>query len=198
MGKNYTIMKGINIFLADGFEDIEALATCDVLRRGGLQVELVSIKSDTAVSSSHGVDIDAEWALEDLELSSAGTNESDVMIFPGGMPGSKSLAACKPLIKAMKSHYAAGGTVAAICAAPGLVLSQLDDVKGVEFTCFDGFEPALEAKGAVFTPKPAVRSGRIITGRSAGHALAFALEILGAIAPEKVEEVKHALFLQTL
>ena len=191
-------MKGINIFLADGFEDVEALATCDVLRRGGLQVELVSIKSDTLVTSSHGVDIDAEWALEDLETAAFNTGAEDVMIFPGGMPGSKSLAACKPLIKAMKAHYAAGGTVAAICAAPGLVLSQLEDLKGVEFTCFDGFQDALEAKGAVFTPKPSVRCGRIITGRSAGHAIAFALEILGAIDPDKVEEVKHALFLDTI
>ena len=191
-------MRGINIFLADGFEDMEALATCDVLRRGGLPVELVSIKSDTAVSSSHGVDIDAEWVLEDLDLSTAGTGPMDVMIFPGGMPGSKSLASCKPLIKAMKEHYAAGGMLAAICAAPGLVLSQLDDVKGMQFTCFDGFEGALEAKGAVFTPKPAVRSGRIITGRSAGHAVAFALEILAALNPDKVGEVRHSLFLDTL
>ena len=191
-------MKGINLFLADGFEDIEALATCDILRRAGLQVELVSIKSDTVVTSSHGVDVDAEWVLEDLEIMHSGTDESDVMIFPGGMPGSKSLASCKPLIKAMKQHYAAGGTVAAICAAPGLVLSQLDDLKGVEFTCFDGFEQALIDKGAIFTPKPAVRCGRIITGRSAGHALSFALEIVAAVAPDALEDVRHALFLQTV
>lgn len=191
-------MKGINIFLADGFEDIEALATCDILRRAGLQVELVSVKSDTMVTSSHGVDVDAEWLLEDLEIMHAGTNESDVMIFPGGMPGSKSLAGCKPLIKAMKQHYAAGGTVAAICAAPGLVLSQLDELNGVEFTCFDGFEQPLIDKGAIFTPKPAVQCGRIITGRSAGHALSFALQIVAAVAPDSLEEVRHALFLQTL
>ncbi len=190
-------MKGINIFLADGFEDMEALATCDVLRRAGLQVELVSIKSDTAVTSSHGVDIDAEWVLEDMETVTAGVSEADVMIFPGGMPGSKSLASCKKLIQAMKAHYKAGGTLAAICAAPGLVLSQLDDVKGLEFTCFDGFEQPLVDKGAVFSPKPAVRSGRIITGRSAGHAVAFALKIVEALVPDRLEEVRHSLFLET-
>ena len=190
-------MKGINIFLADGFEDMEALATCDVLRRAGLQVELVSIKSDTAVTSSHGVDIDAEWVLEDMETVTAGVSEADVMIFPGGMPGSKSLASCKKLIQAMKAHYKAGGTLAAICAAPGLVLSQLDDVKGLEFTCFDGFEQPLVDKGAVFTPSPAVRSGRIITGRSAGHAVAFALKIVEALVPDRLEEVRHSLFLET-
>ena len=190
-------MKGINILLADGFEDMEALATCDVLRRAGLQVELVSIKSDTAVTSSHGVDVDAEWVLEDMETVTAGVSEADVMIFPGGMPGSKSLASCKKLIQAMKAHYKAGGTLAAICAAPGLVLSQLDDVKGLEFTCFDGFEQPLVDKGAVFTPRPAVRSGRIITGRSAGHAVAFALKIVEAIVPDRLEEVRHSLFLET-
>ena len=190
-------MKGINIFLADGFEDMEALATCDVLRRAGLQVELVSIKSDTAVTSSHGVDVDAEWVLEDMETVTAGVSEADVMIFPGGMPGSKSLASCKKLIQAMKAHYKAGGTLASICAAPGLVLSQLDDVKGLEFTCFDGFEQPLVDKGAVFTPRPAVRSGRIITGRSAGHAVAFALKIVEVLVPDRLEEVRHSLFLET-
>ena len=187
-------MKGINIFLADGFEDVEALGTCDVLRRAGLQVELISIKDDTLVTSSHGVDIDTEWVFSDMETLGTATAE-DIMIFPGGMPGSKSLAGCKKLIQAMKAHYKEGGTLAAICAAPGLVLSQLDDVQGVEFTCFEGFQDALIAKGAIYNPKPAVRSGRIITGRSAGHALSFALEIVAAVAPEKVEDVRHALYL---
>ncbi len=191
-------MKGINIFLADGFEDMEALGTCDVLRRAGLPVELVSIKKDLAVTSSHGVEIEAEWILEDMETGPGGTTEADVMIFPGGMPGAKSLAACKPLIKAMKAHYKDGGTLAAICAAPGLVLSQLDDVKGLEFTCFDGFEQSLVDKGAVFTPKPSVRCGRIITGRSAGHAVNFALSIVEALVPDALGQVRHSLFLDTL
>ncbi len=191
-------MKGINIFLADGFEDMEALATCDVLRRAGLPVDLVSIKSDTPVTSSHDVEIDAEWVFEDMETGGGGTTASDVMIFPGGMPGASSLAGCKKLIQAMKDHYKAGGTLAAICAAPGLVLSQLDNVKDLEFTCFDGFEQALIDKGAVFTPKPAVRCGRIITGRSAGHAVSFALEIVAALAPDRLEDVRHALFLNTI
>ncbi|MBR4809256.1 MAG: DJ-1/PfpI family protein [Bacteroidales bacterium] len=187
-------MKGINIFLADGFEDIEALGTCDVLRRAGLQVELISIKNDTMVTSSHGVDIDAEWVFEDMEIF-GGTTARDIMIFPGGMPGSMSLASCKKLIQTMKAHYREGGMLAAICAAPGLVLSQLDDVKGLEFTCFEGFQDALVNKGAVYNPKPAVRSGRIITGRSAGHALSFALEIVAALEPDRVDDVRHSLYL---
>ncbi|MBR5905926.1 MAG: DJ-1/PfpI family protein [Bacteroidales bacterium] len=192
-------MKGVNIFLADGFEDVEALATNDVLRRGGIDVNIISIYDETSVESSHGITVEADQILENVNLGAAGTTQADVMIFPGGMPGTRNLAACEPLMEAMKAHYAAGGTVAAICAAPGLVISQLGDaLKGKEVTCFDGFEANLEAEGAVFVPRPAVRSGRVITGRSAGHAVSFALEILGLLAPEKVEQVRHAMYLKTI
>lgn len=189
-------MKGVHIFLADGFEDIEALGTYDVLCRGGVRPVLVGIGDDPFAATSHRVTVGVENFLSEMEISHEGTTESDVMIFPGGMPGSRSLASCKPLIKLMKEHYAAGGSLAAICAAPGLVLSQLDDVDGLEFTCFDGFETALIEKGAEFNPKPAVRCGRIVTGRSAGYALDFAMEILSLVKDaETVEAVRHALYL---
>ena len=191
-------MKGVNIFLADGFEDVEALATYDVLRRGGVDVSLVALTDDPQVESSHGVLVTAEAFLPELDTDHADTTAEDVMIFPGGMPGSRSLAACAPLIDLMRNHIAAGGTLAAICAAPGLVLSQLKRayLENVRFTCFEGFQDALIAKGAVFTPAPAVRSGRIVTGRSAGHAIAFALEILRGIKGDEVAaDVQHALFL---
>lgn len=189
-------MKGVNIFLADGFEDVEALGTNDVLRRGGIRTNLIAISDDPFVVSSHGVTIGVDSFLSEMELSHEGTTLRDVMIFPGGMPGSKHLAGCKTLIKAMKDHYRAGGTVAAICAAPGLVLSQLDDWEGKVFTCFDGFGDKPGAKGGLFVPKPAVTDGQIITGRSAGHAIAFALEILKRVKGEKeAADVTHAMFL---
>lgn len=189
-------MKGVNIFLADGFEDIEALGTNDVLRRGGVQTRLIAINDNPFVQSSHGITIGVDEFLPEMEICHSGTTAKDVMIFPGGMPGSKSLAACKPLVKAMKEHFAAGGSLAAICAAPGLVLSQLDDFKGIEFTCFDGFESYLIEKGGIFKSEPSVRSGRIITGRSAGHAISFGLEILRMLKDdETMEAVRHAMFL---
>ena len=192
-------MKGVNIFLVDGFEDIEALAANDVLVRGGVKTRLVSINDDPFVTSSHGVTIGVECSLADIDMDHAGTDRRDVMIFPGGMPGTRNLAACKPLIRAMKDHYAAGGTVAAICAAPGLVLGQLDGLDGVEFTCFDGFEDLPVSKGAVFTPRPAVSCGRIVTGRSAGHAVAFGLEVLSHIKDEEtVSKVDYAMHLTTI
>lgn len=190
-------MKGIYIFLADGFEDVEALGTNDVLRRAGLMTTLVGIGEEPFAQTSHGVLVGVEANLPFMEIDHEGTTEKDVLIFPGGMPGSKSLAACKPLVELMQEHYDAGGTVAAICAAPGLVLSQLNGIAGAEVTCFDGFEPYLEKAGAHFSPKPAICSGRIITGRSAGWALEFGLKIVEKVRPEKVDEVRHALYLKT-
>jgi 4-methyl-5(b-hydroxyethyl)-thiazole monophosphate biosynthesis len=191
-------MKGVNIFLADGFEDVEALATNDVLRRGGVDTRLVALTDDALIESSHGAMVLADSFLPELDTDQEGTTADDVMIFPGGMPGTRNLAACAPLIELMRAHYAAGGTVAAICAAPGLVLSQLgpEVLAGVAFTCFDGCEEAMVAAGARFTPAPAVRSGRIVTGRSAGHSVSFGLEILrGLKGDDAVAKVSHALYL---
>ena len=189
-------MKGVNIFLADGFEDTEALAANDVLRRAGIRTNLIAISDDPFVVSSHGITVGVEEFLSDAAMSAGGTPLRDVMVFPGGMPGTKNLAACKPLVKAMKAHYAAGGTVAAICAAPGYVLGQLDCWEGKVFTCFDGCEELPVSKGGMFVPKPAITDGQIITGRSAGHAIAFGLEIVKRVkGDQEAAKVAHSMFL---
>jgi len=189
-------MKGVNIFLADGFEEVEALGTADVLRRGGIDVRLISITDEPFVISSHNMTVGIDECFCDMDLSVGSVSEKDVMIFPGGMPGTKNLAACKPLIDEMNRHYAEGGTVAAICAAPGFVLGQLEGISGVPFTGFDGCETRAVEAGGVFIPKPAITSGRIITGRSSGHSLAFGLEILKKLAgEEKAAEVAYGMFL---
>ena len=194
-------MKGVYVFLADGFEDIEALATVDVLRRGGVDVKTVSIAEEPFVNSSHGISVGADMTYDDL-LEDAGNGrptEKDFFIFPGGMPGSRHLAECQPLISLMKEHYELGGSVAAICAAPGLVLSQLGEVlQGHEVTCFDGFEKALIENGARFVEHAAVHSGRVVTGRSSGHTIAFAMEILRTIKGEEtLAEVEWGMMLKT-
>lgn len=194
-------MKGVFIFLAEGFEDIEALATADVLRRGGVPVELVSITDEPFVVSSHrvAVGVDQTFDYFALNIDKGGTDEKDVMIFPGGMPGTRNLAGFDMLMEMMQEHYNDGGTVAAICAAPGLVLGQLNGIDGKRVTCFDGFEGYLREAGASFEPRPAITDGRVITGRSAGHAIAFGLEILKKIkGEEKAAEVRHALMLDTI
>ena len=193
-------MKGVIIFLAEGFEDVEALATCDVLRRGGVDVRIVSVTEDPFVVSSHGVAVGVDDTIDSFlpYVDMLGTDEKDVMIFPGGMPGTKNLAREESLMAMMQQHYDDGGTVAAICAAPGLVLGQLGDcLKGVSFTCFDGFEELPEKCGAVFSPKAAVSCGRIITGRSAGHAISFGLAILEKVTDNRTaEKTSNAMYLK--
>ena len=95
-------MKGVRIFLANGFEDMEALAVCDVLRRGEVDVKLVGVERGTVVSS-HGVNVVPDFCLEDLPEKEGAAGEKDVMIFPGGMPGSKTLAGCTRLIATRKA-----------------------------------------------------------------------------------------------
>ena len=189
-------MKGVHIFLADGFEDMEALATRDVLLRGGVEVLTVSINEDYMVESSHGQQVLADINWDNLEVMEPGTGPEDVMIFPGGMPGSRHLAEHAELMEILQDHWSRGGTVAAICAAPGLVVSQLPGLQGKRFTCFDGFEESLLAQGAVFTPESTVTDGSLITGRGAGHAVNFGLAILRHLKGEEaVTKVKAGLML---
>ena len=185
-------MKGIHLFLANGFEDMEALATRDVLVRGGVPVITVSITDEYLVESSHGLQVTADTSWADLEVMEPGTSAEDVMISPGGMPGSKNLAAHAELIEILQDHWARGGAVAAICAAPGLVVSQLPGLSGKRFTCFPGFEEARIGQGAVPEKEGVVTDGNLITGRSAGWAVEFGLAILsylkGADTAAKVRE----------
>ena len=192
-------MKGVFLFLADGFEDMEALATRDVLIRGGIEVRTVSVNEDPTVVSSHGVTLWTDMTYDEFCEETGGdapSGREDMMIFPGGMPGSRHLAEHADLMDRMKRHYASGGTVAAICAAPGLVVSQLDPLQGVRFTCFEGFQDPMLEKGAVYVPESVIVDGRIITGRGAGHAVNFGLHILAFLKGEETAaRVKAGLML---
>ncbi|MCQ2146038.1 MAG: DJ-1/PfpI family protein [Bacteroidales bacterium] len=191
-------MKGSYIFLANGFEETEALATLDVLRRGGLDVKTVSIHADKYVTGSHKISVVADMTYGEFKANVEfdGTDETDLMIFPGGMPGTKRLAENSELINLMRLHFLEGGTVAAICAAPGLVASQLPNLAGRKFTCFDGFEDAPIAKGAEYVKAPAVADGNLITGRGAGCAIDFGLAILAHVnGEEAAATVKHSMML---
>ena len=186
-------MNGIYIFLADGFEDMEAIATRDVLLRGGVDVQTVSINDDPFVTSSHGLTVSVDLTRDDFD-----DDKPAVMIFPGGMPGTKNLAADKALMALMRKCYAEGGVIAAICAAPGLVVSQLDEeaLSGKYFTCFEGFQDPMIAKGAVFMPDGAVVDGRLVTGRGAGHAVSFGLALVELLkGKETADRVRAGLML---
>ena len=192
-------MRGVFIFLAAGFEENEALAPLDVLRRGGVDVQTVSIDNERVVTSSHKVGVVADLTFEEFKKIAVfeGTDERQVMIFPGGMPGTKNLAENSELIEMMQRHYSEGGTLAAICAAPGLVISQLPSLEGKHFTCFDGFEDAPIARGGIYEKTPAVSDKNLITGRGAGCAIPFGLAILKLLkGDDTVKTVKRSLMLE--
>ena len=191
-------MKGIYIFLADGFEISEALTTVDMLRRGGVNVKTVSIYDDRIVTSSNRIPVIADMAFGEFRASTSfgPCLKTDVMIFPGGMPGSSNLAAFGKLMDIMQQHYAEGGTLAAICAAPSVVLGLLPGLEGKKMTCYDGFEEALTAKGVEYVKEGIVIDGNMITGRGPGWAVEFGLAILAHVKGQEVaDKVKAGLML---
>lgn len=160
----------IYIFLADGFEEIEALTPVDIFRRANLPTTTVSITANTTVIGSHNIPVIADTTLDQVNLSNA-----SLLLLPGGMPGTKYLGECKPLCDAVTAHAKAGKPTAAICAAPS-VLGKLGLLCGKEAICYPGFENALA--GASISPKKVVRDGNIVTAAGMGVALEFALECL--------------------
>ncbi|MBQ7324458.1 MAG: DJ-1/PfpI family protein [Clostridia bacterium] len=160
----------IYIFLADGFEEIEALTPVDVFRRANLPTTTVSIMESRTVMGSHNIPVIADKLFAEVDLSDA-----DLLLLPGGMPGTKHLGECKPLCDAVISHASAGKPTAAICAAPS-VLGKLGLLSGKEAICYPGFEDALV--GAAISKKKVVRDGNIVTAAGMGVALDFALECL--------------------
>ena len=191
-------MKGTYVFLADGFEISEALTTVNMLRRGGINVKTVSIYDDRIVTSSNRIPVIADMAFGEFKASTTfgPCLPSDVMIFPGGMPGSANLAAFGKLMDIMQQHYAEGGTVAAICAAPSVVLTLLPDLNGKKMTRYDGFEEAITAKGAKYIKEGVVTDGNVITGRGPGWAVEFGLAILAHVKGQEIaDKVKAGLML---
>ena len=179
-------MAVVYAFLADGLEEVECLATADVLIRAGVKVKLVSITGKKEVKGAHGFGIHADTLLHEIDPMKA-----DLLFLPGGMPGTKNLMACKPLCDALVQADAAGKRLAAICAAP-MVLGKLGLLKGRKATCYPSFEQYLE--GAECVSEPVVRDGNIITGMGPGAAMEFALTIVDLLAgKEKVDELVEAM-----
>lgn len=181
-------MKKAIVFLADGFEEMEALGTIDILRRGGIEVTTVSITSHPVVTGAHQVPVTADILLEKAILTGA-----DALILPGGMPGAANLDNCEAVKEALLQQYREGRIVAAICAAP-MVLGGLGLLKGRTATCYPGFEPKLI--GATVTGNAVEVSDHVITGKGPGLVMDFALQLVASIKSEAVaEEVAAGLLL---
>ncbi len=177
----------IYLFLAPGFEEIEALTTVDVLRRAGLPVTTVGIGS-RQITGSHSIPVTADVA--DTEVSDF--SDATGVILPGGLPGTNHLAASATVKAALQ--YAADHPnvlIAAICAAPS-VLGNNGLLRGLTATCYPGYEETL--LGAQPSDHAVVRDGRVITGKGAGVTVDFALEIVAALcSPEKAKSLKEAM-----
>lgn len=160
----------VAVFLADGFEEIEAISIIDVLRRGEVEVDTISISGQPEVKGGHDIIVQADQVFSKMEI-----HKYDVLVLPGGMPGTINLGKHKELCDLLISFSTEGKKIAAICAAPS-ILGQLKLLEGKEATCYPGFEKQLI--GCKVTNKNVVVSGNIITGKGAGVAIDFALELL--------------------
>jgi len=166
----------VYVFLADGFEEIEALAPVDILRRADIDVKTVSITDDYEVCGSHGIKVKADILFDQVG------NDAQMLILPGGMPGTLNLGNFEPLCDMLKK---ATCVVAAICAAPS-VFGQLGLLKGKKATCYPGFEDKLE--GAEISDSPVVVSGNVVTSRGAGTAHLFGFKLLEILKDKQTAE----------
>lgn len=175
-------MNKIYVFLADGFEEIEGLTVVDLVRRAGLDVETVSITGSKEINGAHGIRVLADRLFEEGSL-----NDGDMLVLPGGMPGTRTLQAHEGLKLLLLDYQARNKKISAICAAPS-VLGAHGLLQGKRATCYPGFEEKL--LGATAVEDRVVIDGNIITSRGLGTAIDFSLEIitlfLGKEASEKV------------
>ena len=179
-------MKKIFVFLADGFEEGEAVLPLDIMRRAGIDAVTVSINESRIVTSSHGLVV-----MADETISSVDASECDGVFLPGGMPGALNLSQSWK-VNEILVKTAQTGIVAAICAAPAVVLAPLGLLKGRNATCYPGCESY--APDTVFSSDGVVVDGNIVTAKSAGWALDLGLQLVSMLkGPEAAEKVRAAI-----
>ena len=158
------------VLLAEGFEEVEAITPIDFLRRAGIDVTAVAIGTQKMVTGSHGIGVMADALLKTLE------GDPDAVLLPGGMPGAANLGASQLVTDLLGRMVAANKLVAAICAAPAMVLGTGGFIEGRNFTCYPGYEDRV--KQATFSTDRVVRDGNMITSRGPGSAAEFACAII--------------------
>jgi 4-methyl-5(b-hydroxyethyl)-thiazole monophosphate biosynthesis len=178
----------IYLFLAEGFEEMEAVVPMDIFRRAGIDLVTVSITNDLKVCGAHGVCVLADKTFAELNF------DGEFLIFlPGGMPGTSNLDNHAGLKSLISAQAARGSKVAAICAAPS-ILGKMGLLNGREAICYPGFEQLLE--GATVSADKVVQSGNIYTAKGPGVALQFALKLVEELKGTKsANEVADALMM---
>ena len=162
------------VFLADGFEEIEGLTVVDLLRRAGIETQMVSVMGYLDITGSHGIRVQADVLFEEMDDAA-----TELYVLPGGMPGTKRLAAHEALGKLLRNAADSGKKVAAICAAPS-VLGGLGILKGRRAACYPGFEDQLV--GAEVSMEQVVVAGNVTTSRGMGTAIPFGLALVAQLA----------------
>lgn len=182
-------MKTIFVFLADGFEEIEALTPVDILRRAGLSVKTVSVMDEQVVAGAHGVPV-----LADVMFDEVNAEDAEMILLPGGLPGATNLDAHQGLSQMILDFAKEEKPLAAICAAP-LVFGNRGLLEGKKATCYPGFETYL--KGAQYTAALVEKDGNFITGKGPGAAMEFAFAIVEKYCGmDKVNELKQGMMIQ--
>ena len=169
-------MAKVYIFLANGFEEIEGLTVVDLLRRANIDITMVSITGELFVTGSHMIMTKADVLFENADFSHA-----DMLVLPGGMPGTKYLAEHAGLDQLLKKFHSKGKKLSAICAAPS-VLGSKGLLKGKKATCYPGYEDVL--LGASIKNDAVVADGNIITSKGLGTAMDFSLALIKDLARE--------------
>ncbi len=167
----------VYIFLADGFEEIEGLTVVDLLRRAGIEIRTVSITGTKQVMGSHKIKVEADEIFGESDYGKA-----DMLVLPGGMPGTRHLAEHRRLVDLLKQANKEERNIAAICAAPS-VLGLNGILQGKRATCFPGFEDKLA--GANVTGNKTETDANIITGKGMGAAIDFSLCIIKELKDEE-------------
>jgi len=179
-------MGKICVFLAEGMEEIEALTVVDICRRAKLEVATVSITGDKRVTSSHQITVEADELLENIDF-----DDVDMIVLPGGMPGTKNLEACEPLMKQVEAFDKQGRNLSAICAAPS-IFGHKGMLKGRRACCWPDFESHLE--GAEVVRESVAEDGHFITSRGMGTAIDFSLAIVSRMKNrETAEQIAKAI-----
>lgn len=160
----------VYLFLADGFEEIEAITPIDIFRRANIDVTTISITEEKIVRGAHNILVVADNLFTEVDF-----NDNDLLYLPGGMPGTKNLQAYEGLKNLLIKQAGANKKIAAICAAP-LILGKLGLLKGKEAICYPGFEDQLE--GAVLSKEKIVTTEFISTAKGAGLSIPFALKLV--------------------
>ena len=182
-------MKTSYVFLADGFEEVEALTSIDVMRRAGMPVVTVSINPGLEVTGAHGVTVLADSLWEDNDYSDA-----EWLALPGGIPGAPNLAAHEALCDTLVAHDERGGKVAAICASPAMVLGPLGILMDRAAVCYPGVENLVE--GVKWQKTQVAVDGNVVTGNGPAAAAPFALTLVAqSLGRDKAEEVANGMLL---